>query len=131
MRTRVRRTQHGFTLVEIVIAVSILSIALGTLFMVYASVIQQAAVPRMMNTGAHLVEQELERVTALRFSQVNNEGPTAFPGSFSDYTYEVSVTAVPPALADDAAMTQYKQVEIIVRRGAQEAARMTTIMTHQ
>jgi len=122
---------RGFTLIEIVIAIVILSIALGTLLTVIANVTQQTVVPEFLNGASYLAERQFEQVTNRRFADVVSQGWTSFTGNFSDYAYQLNVGPVPVSLAADPGMTQYKQVEITVRHSSAGAVSLYTIVTNQ
>ena len=122
---------RGFTLIEAIIAVVVLGIAVGTLLQVMGHAIQATIRPDVMSTATHLAEGELERVTNLRYSQIVNAGPTAFAAPFSNYTYETRVSAVPVALANDPAMAQYKQVEVIIAYPSMGGVTLTTMVTNK
>jgi len=122
---------RGFTLIETIAAVVVLAIAVGTLLHVMGYAIQFTIRPDVMSTATHLAEGELERVTNLRYSQIANQGPTASPAPFSNYTYEIRVSAVPVALANDPAMAQYKQVEVIIAHPSMGGITLTTVVTNK
>lgn len=117
-------------MIELIIAIVVLSIAIGTLGNVLANMTTQAVLPRSLNTSTHLAEQELERVSGLRFSAVANEGPTSYTGNFSDYSYQVAVSAVPATLATDPAQAQYKQVAVTVSHATGGSVTLTTVVTN-
>lgn len=124
------RCQNGFTLVELVIAILILSIAVGTLLGLLASVVDQTVLPEVINRATYLAEQELERISGLRFSEITDAGPTAYGGNFTDYTYQIEVDPVPTTLATDPAMNDYKQVRVTVAHSSGASAHLTTIMVN-
>lgn len=125
-----RRKPQGFTFIELIIAIAILSVAVTVLLVVFASVTEQTVMSELLSVDTYLAEQELERITGMRFSQVASSGPTAYGGDFSDYEYEITVSPVPVALAADPAMSQYKQVEVTVRHATAGAVSLTTIVTN-
>ncbi len=122
--------QRGVTLVELIIAIVVLSIAVGVLFGVFANLLKMTVMPEVLDRSAELAEQQLERISALRFSQIVDEGPVNFSGNFSDYTYQIIVSAVPDDLADDPSMLDYKQVEIIVHHSVSEDISLKTVVTN-
>ncbi|MCM8775116.1 MAG: type II secretion system GspH family protein, partial [Candidatus Omnitrophica bacterium] len=85
------RQQKGFTLIELIIGLVVISIAVGTMVSVFADVVYSSVLPEIINTSAALAEQELERVSGMRFSSIANEGPTNYPGAFSSYSYQITV----------------------------------------
>ena len=132
----VPNASRGFTLVEMIMGITILSIAILALLLVVGQAAQKSAQPELLSTATHLAEGEMERVGNLRYSQIVNQAPAAFAAPFADYTYEVTVSAVPPCpcppgLADDPAMNQYKQVNVIIRHASQGGVTLTTIVMNQ
>lgn len=124
-----KNSKSGFTLIELVIAISVLSIAIGSSLLIFANVTNQTAMPEILNVSTGLAEQELERVTALRFSDIMNQSPTNFTGNFSSYSYEIQVTPVPLTLANDPAMAEYKQTRIIIRHNTVGSVSLTTVIS--
>ena len=124
------RQEKGFTMIELIIAIVILSIAIGTLGVVIANMTTQAVLPGVLNTSTQLAEQEMERVSGLRFSAIANEASTSYTGNFSAYSYQVTVSAVPVALANDPGQAQYKQVQVTVTHTAGGSISLTTIVTN-
>ena len=120
----------GITLIELVIIIVALSLVLGTMLAVLGSVAQNTILPYNIQIAAGLAEQELERVSGMRFSQVANEGPTAFPAPHNSFTYQVAVSAVPVSIFNDPGMTRYKQATITVSNTTMGSVNLVTIVTN-
>lgn len=118
-------------MIEVVIAMVVIAIAVGTLLAVLAEMTNATVMPEVVNIATHLAERELDRVSGLRFSAVANEGPTSYTGAFSNYSYQVTVSAVPAAIAVDPGMTQYKQVQVTVTPTTAGAVSLTTLLTRK
>lgn len=130
------KTLRGFTLIELIMAFIILTIGIIPLMFMIAQAAQKTAQPELLSVSTGLAENELERVTNLRFSQIVNEAPTAFGAPFANYTHEVTVSRVPPCpcppgLADDPTMAQYKQVTVRIHHQTQGDVTLTTIVTNK
>ena len=108
----------------------VLSIGIASLLIVLANLTNFVVVPEFLNVGTGLAEQELERVTARRYSQITDAASTPFPGSFSNFSYQIIVAAVPATLANDPAMNQYKQVEVRVRHTKAGTVSLRTVVTN-
>ena len=84
----------------------------------------------MTQIASGLAEQELERVSGLRFSQVINEGPTNYAAPYGAYAYQVVVSPVPNTIFSDPGMTRYKQVSITVNHTIIGGINLVTIVTN-
>ena len=131
MRTISGDASKGFTLIEVIFSVVVLSIGLVTLIQVMTHVLNRFSMTEALNMGTSLAERELERVANLRYSNVVNAGPTFYASPFQNYTYQVSVTAVPVALANDLGMAQYKQVTVTIHHTMKGDVSLTTIVTNK
>lgn len=121
----------GYTMVELLIVILVLSIAIGTLFAITANLYKFATDSQISNIAVDLAEQELERVTGLRYSSVASVGTTPYSGSLSNYSYAITVSAVPSALANDSGMVNYKMAEILVTHTPSgKRAKLTTMVTN-
>ncbi len=123
------RPSRGFTLIELIIAVSVLAIVIGTAVSVLGDILNSTVQPEILDTSTHLAEREMERISFMRFSQVANAGPANFTSPFSNYSYQVTVSPVPAALANDPGMAGYKQVQVTVTHLAASPVSLTTIVT--
>ena len=124
------RNNRAFTLIEIIIVIVVLSLALGTLLTVFGSIVSNFIVPYTTQVAGGLAEQEMERVTGLRYSQVVNEGPPTFPSPLDDYSFQVVVSAVPANIFNDPLLARYKQVAITVSNALVGSVQLTTIVTN-
>lgn len=123
----ISQSERGFSLIEMIITIIILTLAVGTIVSAFSEVVRMSVMPEVINTGTGLAEQEIERVTGLRFSSVTNEGPAGFPGSFSNYSYQISASPVPVSLAVDPGMARYKQVQVTVTHATAGSVSLSTV----
>ena len=123
-------SRAGFTLIELIMTVVILSIAIGGLLVAVGAAAQHVVLPYITQIATGLAEQELERVTGLRFSQVASASATPFASPFADYTYQIIVSAVPVNLANDPGLAQYKQVKVAVAHAGIGSVGLTTVVTN-
>lgn len=124
------KNSKGFTLIEAVISIVVLSIAIGALITVFTNVVKFSVAPEVLNVSDQLAERELDRVTGLRYSEITSHASTAFGGNFPNYSYQVVVSAVPAAIANDPTMAQYKQVQVIVTHTINGSITLSTIVTN-
>jgi prepilin-type N-terminal cleavage/methylation domain-containing protein len=85
--------QKGFTMIEVIIAIVVLSLALVPMMMIIPNILMDSAVVEYMDIGSRLAEQQVERVLSLPFSSVVAEPTTAYTGDFSDYNYAIAIGA--------------------------------------
>jgi prepilin-type N-terminal cleavage/methylation domain-containing protein len=118
MKKLVAVPNYGFTLVELVVAIVLGAIILIPTSVVVVEAMMKSVNPEYFTTASFLLEQELERVENLRFSEVANQGPTAYTGNFSTYSYQVSFYYVNPGALNTqvAGPTDYKRVTISIAR---------------
>lgn len=112
---RYLKSRAAFSLIEIVIVIIVLGICLTPVAILFQNILVKYEEPEAIQVAVSLAEQEMERVTGLRFSSINSQAQTGYTGNFANYNYEVIVTPVPLGLADDPTMQEYKHIEIRVK----------------
>ncbi len=132
-----RRGVLGFTLIELVIIIVVVSIAIGTLLTALASVTTNTIYPLVMQTATELAEQELEKFTGTRFSFVcscNCAGAgCAYAAPFAGYSRQITVAPVPnpPLTIPDLTMLNYKMVDVVVTNSTIGSVTLKTIVTNR
>ena len=130
------RNKSGFTFIEVLIAIVILAVALPPLLITMMTVVMESNVNAISDQASFLAERELERILSYRFDAVVDEGPTAYTGNYSDYSYEVAVSAF--TVSDPAAITnvcgfdtsQCKKIQITITNTNGANVYLTTIATN-
>jgi len=112
--------KRGFTLVEIIISIGIISIAFYTLISVFGDTTFKNVGSQQLLTAEFLAEQAMEEFTAegkdWNTDLISREA-TGFGGEFSDFYNRVNVVCVDLSdLNQPAAVqpTNYKRIEVIV-----------------
>jgi len=124
---------RGFTLVETIIGIVVLGIIALGLFATFTGVFTNAVRDEVVTIATSLAKGELERVARLSFASVvdqNRGSPVSFGGNFTNYSWQIRVDAVPVAIANDAGMAQYKQVEARVTNPMVGDISLKTIVTN-
>ena len=124
---------RGFTLVETVIGIVVIGIIAIGLFATFTGVFTNAARDEVLSVATSLAKGELERVTRLSFASIvdqNRGSPVSFGGNFTNYSWQIRVDAVPVAIANDAGMANYKQVESRVTNPIAGDISLKTIVTN-
>jgi len=123
----------GFTLIETVIGIVVLGIIALGLFAIFTGVFTNAARDEVVTIATSLAKGELERVSRLSFASIvsqNAGSPVSFGGNFTNYSWQIVVSAVPVAIASDPSMAQYKQVESRVTNPMVGDISLKTIVTN-
>jgi len=124
---------RGFTLVETTIGIVVLGIIALGLFATFTGVFTNAVRDEVVTIATSLAKGELERVARLSFASVvdqNRDSPVSFGENFTNYSWQIRVDAVPVAIASDAGMAQYKQVEARVTNPMVGDISLKTIVTN-
>lgn len=120
-----KKSLTGFTVIELVMVIVVLGICLAPFGILFHQVMARYAAPEAIQIATALAEGEMERVTALRYGNVVNEGPAAFV-NFPNYSHQVIVGTI----AGELTTNEYKQVEVRVTNSALGVAvNLITIVT--
>ena len=123
-----KRGTVGFTLIELVIIIFVVSIAIGTLLTTLAAVTRDTIRPLVMQTATQLTEQELEKITGNRFSFACSCNNNAYAAPFAGYSRQITVSSTG---LDAPAMSQYKRVDIVVTNSTIGSVTLRTIVTNR
>lgn len=87
------RSDKGFTLIEIIMAIVVISLAITPILVILPSVLRDTVIVEYMDVGSRLAEQQIERVLSLPFPSVAAVGLTAYTGDLANYRYSIAVSA--------------------------------------
>ena len=118
----------GFTLIETIISIMVIGIAFLSLLAAVTGVFTHATRDEVMSVAVMLAKGEMERVGCEGFSVSSDSGN--YSGNFSDYSWEVTVSAVPTAIAVDPGMSEYKNIEVTVTNPMIGSVNLETILTN-
>ncbi|PIW68498.1 MAG: hypothetical protein COW10_02215 [Candidatus Omnitrophica bacterium CG12_big_fil_rev_8_21_14_0_65_42_8] len=121
---------RGFTLIETVIGIVVLGVIALGLFATFTGVFTNAVRDEVLAVATNLAKGELERVSRLAYVSINSTYSVSFGGNFANYSYQVIVSSVPPAIANDPDKLQYKQVEVRVTNPMVGDISLKTIVTN-
>ena len=132
------RTQKGFTLIELVLVIIIISVASVPLFSLYSQATSSLLNNEDIQTAAQLAQERAERILALRRSQGFNAVPDIAPssltenltGNFTGYTRITNITqpGTPPAGCPPGAICNL--VAISVNRGGPVLAQISLLLVN-
>jgi len=124
--------KKGFTLIETVLVIIVLGIVLTPISILIVNVIGNNVRSQAWATAVALAEGEMERVTASRFSLVNDEASVSFSAPFNAYTKEIVVDYVAASALDTpvGGPTDYKRVQIKVSSAIADTVTLTTLVAN-
>lgn len=122
---------RGFTLVELIISIVVISLVIGTSVSMSAKLSRATVMPDVLNISTFLAERELERVNQKRFSAIANEGPTNYTEApFTDYSWQIQVSAPPAGLGLGTTTARAKQVVVIINHAVYGAVSLSTLVSN-
>ena len=98
---------HGFTLIEVMLTLVILSIGILAMARLQIAAIRGNALAQRMTTAASVAEGKIEQLKNAPFADIQAESPTQVTASNLNFTREVTVTNNSP-------MANTKTVSVIV-----------------
>jgi len=110
--TKTYRSSNGFTLLEIMVAISIIATVLVTVYRMHAHTISMNFISRFQTTAPMLAKKVLTEIETKTVDDlVDNSGD--FGKEFSDYKWQVSVKEVESDALGEIAK-DLKQIEVTV-----------------
>ena len=137
-RRQRQRRFAGFTLIDLVIAITVLSIGLATVLTTLATIWQRQIFNESMLNAAMMAQAVMDRALNKGFTNVNTlvgTGVTYDATNYANYTYDLNVGYVNVTDLNTlvGGPTNYKRVEVIVYYTlggvARQRAVVRTIMT--
>jgi general secretion pathway protein I len=104
------RYDLGFTLLEVMVAVAIVTIALSAVYKLYSQAFAMNQSARFYTTATLLAETKLAELTALSPDDLGGDAGN-FEDDYADYSWQVTVTEV-EAEAIDLSEQSLRQIEI-------------------
>jgi prepilin-type N-terminal cleavage/methylation domain-containing protein len=127
-----KRGRQGFSLIELVIGLTIMSLAFYSLIAVLMLAAPKTAKVENINKKIYLANEKLEEYSTRSFSQaVSGETTGSFSGNFAAYNYKVNVTYVHPRNINTTTreVTYYKKVRVLVWGGNIDTAKTVEVVT--
>lgn len=124
--------RNGFTLIEVILVMIILGVCLTPFCILIVNVVQKNVLSQAQATAVALAEREIERVTSLRFSAVDDAAEAAFASPFNNYSYQVIADYVNTNDLNTAVAgpTDYKRVQVRVANGIVGVLTLTTLVAN-
>jgi type IV pilus assembly protein PilV len=99
--------EEGFTLIEIMIALVVMSIGLTALAAVQISAIRGNAFSKRMTTAVSIADEKLEQIKSSPYANILSESPIQITQSSMEFTRQVTVT-------DNSPLTNTKTINVTV-----------------
>ena len=116
--------KEGFTLIEVMITMVVLSIGLVALAGIQISAIKGNSFSRRMTTAVSVAEQTIEQIKNTQYDNVQSQSSTQVTAANMKFNSQVNVTNTPP--------TNGKRVEVTVSwsdSGKSHDVRLSTIIS--
>lgn len=123
--------KNGFTLIELIISIIVISICVIPIAVMYQQALQGSLETKVLTVATSLAEEKMEEILRLGYSGISNVGLNNFPKPFDDYNYEVIVHYVEASDLDtsvDPTETDYKNIEVQVTHAIQTVT-LTSLLT--
>jgi prepilin-type N-terminal cleavage/methylation domain-containing protein len=117
---------NGFTLIEVMIALVVMSISLTALAAVQISAIQGNAFSKRMTTAVSIADGKMEQIKNGSYASIISESPIQVTQSNMNFTRQVTVTNGSP-------LANMKTINVTVswsERSKSHSVPITTIVSH-
>ena len=131
--------QGGFSLIEVVITLVVLSIAAVAVLSVFTAGMKGSADPPLLSQAVNLLQEQMETTIALRksggFNAVVSNPGGPFPAPFGDFSWNRVVACVNPAdlntsLGSPPCATGYAHVTVTVTHTTLGSVSAETVVTN-
>jgi len=92
-----KKDANGFTLIEVLVAIVILSIGLLSMASLTVGVINRNKFSNDLTTATTLAQDKMEDIRGLAYSSVVSETKAVLPSPYDEYKREITVTDNNPA----------------------------------
>ena len=99
--------EEGFTLIEIMIALVVMSIGLTALAAVQISAIRGNAFSKRMTTAVSIADEKIEQIKSIPYANIISESSIQITQSNMNFTRQVTVT-------DNSPLPNSRKVEVVV-----------------
>jgi type IV pilus assembly protein PilV len=99
--------EEGFTLIEIMIALVVMSIGLTALAAVQISAIRGNAFSKRMTTAVSIADEKIEQIKSIQYANIISESSIQITQSNMNFTRQVTVT-------DNSPLPNSRKVEVVV-----------------
>ncbi|MFA6432056.1 MAG: type II secretion system protein [Candidatus Margulisiibacteriota bacterium] len=125
------KNKPGFTLIETIMAIVIISILFYTLIAIFVTIIPRAQKLESIDKKIYLAQEKSEELLSRSFATIANVAATSFSGDFSNYYFSVDWTYVASTELNTAVVgpTNFKRVKISVWGGPENNSPTIEVIT--
>jgi len=108
--------KRGFTLIELMIAVFILTVGISAILVIFPLGIQIAKSSEMATIGTQLGQEKIEEIISKPYIDISSESKQQLSSPFNAYFRETEVTCFDPNLdlSPNCPNTEIKKIEVTV-----------------
>jgi type II secretory pathway pseudopilin PulG len=114
---RICRNAAGFTLIEVVLIIVMVSIFMASIMLPFISSVRESDLPEVASIAYFLAQEELETLTVIEYDSLDSQdtgGTARAVSGYPDYTREVDVANVDEDCNPSASHVGYKQITVKV-----------------
>ena len=114
---RICRNAAGFTLIEVVLIIVMVSIFMASIMLPFISSLRESDLPEVVSIAYFLAQEELETLTVIEYDSLDSQdtaGAARAVSGYADYTREVEVANVDEDFNPSASDVGYKQITVKV-----------------
>ena len=123
--------KSGFTLIETVMAIVIISILFYTLIAIFITLVPRSVMLENIDKRTYLAQEKTEELLARSFATISNVGTTPFSGDFSNYLFKIDVTYVASTELNTevGGPTNFKRIKVSVWGGSENNSSTLEVIT--
>ncbi|OGC09963.1 hypothetical protein A3J90_02800 [candidate division WOR-1 bacterium RIFOXYC2_FULL_37_10] len=121
----------AFTLVELVVAIVVISVSFLALIAVFTAVMPKSMGVESISKATYLANRITEETAAKKFSSISSVGQTNFAIPFDKFKYEIVIDFVTTAEPDVVSVnpTNFKRVKVHVWSNLSPTVEVVTLVT--
>ncbi len=125
-----KRSLTGFTLIEVIVALTVFLIGIVSLFPFFSGGLKMLSDIEKKVTVANLARSQMTEIEAQGFDENVTDTPrTSFPNPYDNYEYEVKWTPIAYDVASSSEVSLFK-VELIIYWTGRSGAKTDTFITY-
>lgn len=126
-----QKSRSGFTLIELVVALAVVSIAFYAIISVFATVAPRNINSEDLSKSTYLANRIMEETTAKNFAGILSVSATSFSSPFNNFNYKIVVDYVTTAEPDvvSGSPTPHKRIKAQTWGGLSATVEVITLVS--